>query len=322
MSENEKSVLVPSDNPFIVMFQQKTMDSLRSCLNNDKAVRKFITAIKICFARNEKLAKCSKDSLFDVFLACAEWNLYPSATTGDCYVIPYKVKGVDTATFQLGYQGMITLAYRAGCKQVLAEVVCENDRFKYEYGLNQTLKHIPVKFGGEDAKGKPIGAYAIITLESGKSIMKIMDAEEIFAFRNKSQSYSADLKYKSTNSPWQPKNDPQLNMWKKTVIKQLFKMIPKTPIIHDVLEHDTKGDVERGESILNVGAPQIEDNVKYASKEDVEAAYAVAIKEGWPGKDMDITMEKITETKPVDTSKITEAHLKEFKVAIYQGIPA
>lgn len=311
-------VLVPSDNPFIVMFQQKTMDSLRSCLHNDKAVKKFVTAIKICFSRNKNLAKCTQDSLFDVFLACAEWNLYPSTTTGDCYVIPYG----DTATFQLGYQGMITLAYRAGCQQVLIEIVYENDNFTYEYGLNQTLKHIPVKFGGPDKRGKAIGAYAIITLGSGQQVMKIMDKEEIFAFREKSQSYSRDVKKKTKYSPWQPENDPQLIMWKKTVLKQLFKIIPKTPLIHEVIEKEVTGDIIRGEYTYNEDTPQIEDNTTYATTEEITGAYGTARNEGWGDADIDEAMERITGMKPVETSKITEQHLKEFKLAIYQGLPA
>jgi recombinational DNA repair protein RecT len=70
-----------------------------------------------------------------------------------------------------------------------------------------------------------------------------MSKKDIFDFRAKSQGYQRDVKNKTKYSPWQPENDPQLNMWKKTCVRQLFKMLPKSPEMKAALDESEKGDI-------------------------------------------------------------------------------
>jgi recombination protein RecT len=216
---------------------EKTQEILKSYFNNNpQSVIKFVSSMRLCFRANPKLAGCSKDSLIDVFMKCAEWGLFPSNTTGECYVIPYGKE----AQFQLGYQGMVTLAYRSGIKRICAEVIYENDKFNYSFGLNPMLDHVPSIF--ED-RGEPKGAYAVAILDNGESIFKIMSKQDIFAFREKSQGYQRDVKNKTKYSPWQEQNDPQLNMWKKTCVRQLFKMLPKSQEMKAAFDESEKSDI-------------------------------------------------------------------------------
>ena len=51
-------------------------------------------------------------------------------------LIPYKNKGALECQFQIGYKGLIDLAYRNGQMQTIqTHAVFENDYFDYEYGL-------------------------------------------------------------------------------------------------------------------------------------------------------------------------------------------
>jgi phage RecT family recombinase len=231
--------LAVSSNNFIEAFQSKpeVKEALASYLGGPEKISKFVGAMRMCFMKNPKLNKCTKASLAGVFLDCVSWSLFPSPVTGEAYVIPYG----DTATFQLGYQGMVTLGYRAGLKMIDAHIVYSKDEFKHSFGLKPTLLHEPDPFA-ED-RGEPIGAYAMAILESGESVFKVMGKEAIFKFREKSQGWKNDNKYKKKDSPWQEINDPQLNMWKKTCIKQLFKLLPKSSILQQAIAADTKGDV-------------------------------------------------------------------------------
>lgn len=275
--------LAVQGNNFIEKFQanDNIRTALTSYLGDERKVVRFVSSMKMCFATNPKLSKCSSDSLRNVFLNCAEWGLYPSHVTGECYVIPYK----DEATFQLGYQGMIALAYRAGVKYIDAQVVYENDVFDYEYGANKTLKHVPDKFS--DDRGDPKGAYAIATLESGITTFEILGKADIFKHRAKSQSWKSSQKY----SPWNPDNDPQLIMWKKTALKQLFKMLPKTPEIRGAVNADIKGD------IIDMDASQ-DDNVSMSQVEVV--TFMSRLRESYSKTMVDMAIEEVLKRKVIE----------------------
>jgi recombination protein RecT len=206
--------------------------------NDDRRALKFMSAVTYSMSKTPKLQKCTKESLLQAFLACAEYQLYPSNVAGEAFVIPYG----DEAQFQLGYQGIITLLYRSGnVKAIYAEIVYKNDQFSCSLGIEQTLEH-NVKDWFSD-RGEPMGAYAVAVLQSGERLFKVMPKETIFKFREKSQSWKSDLKYKKKNSPWHPENDPDLMMWKKTALKQLAKLLPKNSEIFEAISRDTSADV-------------------------------------------------------------------------------
>jgi recombinational DNA repair protein RecT len=63
-----------------------------------------------------------------------------------------------------------------------------------------------------------------------------MHKDDILVFRD---NYSQSYKSKDNSfSPWHIKNDPQLNMRKKTVLKQLVKYLPKNEKIAKAIEID------------------------------------------------------------------------------------
>ena len=51
-------------------------------------------------------------------------------------------------------------------------------------------------------------------------------------------SKSANGQYGDKYSPWNPDNDPELNMWRKTAIKQIAKILPKNEEIYKALDTD------------------------------------------------------------------------------------
>jgi recombination protein RecT len=216
---------------------------------NEKKALKFMSAVVYSMSKTPKLQNCTKESLLQAFMCCAELGLYPSNVAGEAYVIPYG----DTAQFQLGYQGIITLLYRSGNVMALyAEIIYEKDEFRCSLGTNQELVHEANLLGD---RGDPVGAYAVAKLKSGERIFKVLPKETIFKFREKSQGYNRDLvkekehskkknKYPfKANSPWYPENDPDLMMWKKTAVKQLSKLLPKNSEIFDAIAKDTNNDV-------------------------------------------------------------------------------
>jgi recombination protein RecT len=153
----------------------------------------------------------------------AQLELMPSDVSGEAYVLPYK----GQAQFQLGYQGLVTLFYRSGAKDITTEIVYKNDTFSYRNG---EVMHEPDIFG--DDRGEAIGAYVIVTVQSGGKVTKVMSKKDILAIGKKfSKSFGTNF------SPWDAKNDPELWMWKKTVLKQAAKLVPKnSQIVHAIAE--------------------------------------------------------------------------------------
>jgi recombinational DNA repair protein RecT len=84
------------------------------------------------------------------------------------------------------------------------------------------------------ARGKAIGVYAIAIDQDGNKTMKYMSMEEVMEFKKFSKSKDSQL------SPWNPANDPEGNMLRKTVIKQISKNFPLTEEIYSAISEDNK----------------------------------------------------------------------------------
>lgn len=64
--------------------------------------------------------------------------------------------------------------------------------------------------------------------------MKYMSIDEAMEFKKFSKSKD------STFSPWNPANDPEGNMLRKTVIKQIAKNFPLSEEIYSAISEDNK----------------------------------------------------------------------------------
>jgi len=153
-------------------------------------------------------------SLFASILHCAEMGLNPSQMVGEFFFIPYK----DSITPILGYKGLLTLLMRSSkVKKIWSEVVYEDDDFEYELGLEPKLLHTPNHHSIRNSKNiKCIYACAKIDNEV---IFKVMFKNEIQNIINMSKVPN-DLFFND-------KKDPEQWMAKKTVLKQLAKLMPK-----------------------------------------------------------------------------------------------
>ena len=153
-------------------------------------------------------------SLFASILHCAEMGLNPSQMVGEFFFIPYK----DSITPILGYKGLLTLLMRSSkVKKIWSEVVYEDDDFEYELGLEPKLLHTPNHHSVRNSKNiKCIYACAKI---DNDVIFKVMFKNEIQNIINMSKVPNELF--------FNDKKDPEQWMAKKTVLKQLAKLMPK-----------------------------------------------------------------------------------------------
>ena len=61
-----------------------------------------------------------------------------------------------------------------------------------------------------------------------------MAKDEVLEFRKFSKSGTSEY------SPWNPKNDPELNMWRKTIIKQIAKNLSLTEEAYKAIASDNE----------------------------------------------------------------------------------
>ncbi len=201
---------------------------------DEKKALKFLSSVVASVQKNPKLLECSPDSVINSFMTMAQLELMPSDVSGEAYVLPYNDKRLGMiAQFQLGYQGLVTLFYRAGAKSIHADIVREKDAFSY---VNGEITHAPDVFA--DDRGKAIGAYVIVTLGSGEKIAKVMKAKDILAIGSRFSK-----SFKSSFTPWNESQDPELWMWKKTVLKQAAKLVPKNEAIFKAVAEDNKDSI-------------------------------------------------------------------------------
>lgn len=212
--------------------------SLKTTLNNEykkqivnyfgdeKKALKFLSGVIANVQKTPKLLECDATTVINSFMTMAQLEFMPSDVSGEAYVLPYG----KVAQFQLGYQGLVTLFYRAGVKSIVAEIVYKNDSFKY---VNGVIEHSPDIFS--DDRGVAVGCYVIVETQGGGLISKVMTKKEIISI---GQKFSKS--FKSSFSPWNEKNDPQLWMWKKTVLKQVAKLVPKNETIFKAIAEDNK----------------------------------------------------------------------------------
>lgn len=193
--------------------EQRKPDIIKALPQHMKADR-FLRVILTTLRLNTKLAACNQASFLGAMMTSAQLGLEVNTPLGEAFIIPYGKE----AQFQVGYQGILSLAYRTNqYAMVYAMEVYKNDKFDFWYGLNPDLIHKPAK----DPEGEPTHYYAVYHLANGGKAFRVWTKEKIIVHAKKfSASYKA-----GGDSPWKTDFD---SMAKKTVLKDLFKYAPKS----------------------------------------------------------------------------------------------
>lgn len=184
-------------------------------LDADKFARIVLTEVN----RTPKLADCTSASLLGAVMLAAQLGLEPGPL-GHCYLIPYRVRQVDTVQFQLGYKGIIDLARRSGeLLSLVGRAVRPGDEFQFEYGLDERLVHRP---GLDNEDEEATHFYAVAKFKDGGHVFVVLTRGQVEGYRLRSQS--------------QKKGDPPSGAWGtdyeamaiKTAIRRLAPYLPLT----------------------------------------------------------------------------------------------
>lgn len=210
---------------YIKSMEGEIKKALPSVLTPERFTRMVLSAL----STNPKLGACTPKSFLGAMMNAAQLGLEPNTPLGQAYLIPFKNHGVDEVQFQIGYKGLIDLAYRSGEIEVVqAHIVYENDEFECSYGLNPTLIHKPA--GGD--RGESVSVYAMFKTKSGGYGFEVMSMDDV---RRHAEKYSQA--YKTSFSPWKTSFE---EMAKKTVLKRVLKYAPlKSDFVRAVTSDET-----------------------------------------------------------------------------------
>lgn len=187
----------------------------------DRIARLALTQVK----QNQQLANCTAQSFAGALLTSSALGLEPGVN-GECYLVPYRDRKSGTTECQLiiGYQGIAKLYWQSPLAEYIdTGWVGENDEFDYAKGLRPYMEHKPAR--GE--RGKPIYYYAIVRIKgAAEPIWDVFTPEQIQKLRRGKVGTSGDIP------------DPERWMERKTALKQVLKLAPKSTRLDRAMSSD------------------------------------------------------------------------------------
>lgn len=232
------------ENPLVaiskVLKSQECYQMLVSCMPDardkegmDRAEQYAIMAYAT-IVNNPSLQRCTPNS-FKKSLADAAGLRLPVDRRGLAYFVPYKNKqGNYEAQFQVGYLGLIDLAYRSGkVKSFTAHCIYESERERVTIDRTDGRFTVVHPYSFSKPAGNLIAVYATAEVEGLGPQTMVLRKDEVEKYRKMS---------KAPNSPaWK---DHYEAMAKKTAIRQLAKFLPKAIMeeFHQALAKDAESE--------------------------------------------------------------------------------
>jgi len=216
--------------PDLKGFLTKHQDAIQQVAARSITPDRMVRLVCAAASRQPELAKCSPISILRAMMQSAELGLEVCSGTNEAYLVSYYNKKANTteAQFIPGYQGLVKLAIESGkVKNIESRVVYENDTFDYELGMCPKITHKPTL----KSRGEVLAFYAIAHLTDGSTQFDLMTKEEVDAIRGRSKA--------SGFGPWVTDYN---EMAKKTVVRRLYKMLPKSKAMADALEVQAKAE--------------------------------------------------------------------------------
>lgn len=187
----------PSEKALAVSKFQGVMNNsyyqtlLQNTLKENKGT--FCTSLMELFSSDEKLMQCNPVDLMAEALKAASLHLPLNKQLGQCYILPFKNKGVMTPTLVVGTRGYLQLAMRTGKYETInADVVYEGELSSY----NKVTGNLDLS--GQRTSNVPVGYFAYFKMKSGLSKLLYMSLEDVCSY---AKQYSPTVKFNQNITP-------------------------------------------------------------------------------------------------------------------------
>ena len=244
----------------IKLMEGEIRKALPTVITPERFTRMVLSAV----STTPLLANCTTQSFFAAMMSAAQLGLEPNSQLNQAWLIPFKNNkkgGIYEVQFQIGYKGLLDLAYRSGeIAMIQAHVVYENDVFEYEYGLEAKLSHKPAMTN----RGNPTHVYAVFKLKNGGYNYEVMSMEDV---RRHGERFSKSF----GSGPWQTNFE---EMAKKTCLKKILKYAPLKSEFVRAIAQDSTVKTELASDMYEVTAEE------YEIREDVDTKTGELKEEG------------------------------------------
>ncbi|MGB5812040.1 MAG: recombinase RecT [Polyangiales bacterium] len=253
-------------------YKEQMSIALPKHLSPDRMLRLTMTTI----ANEPKLLECTQSSLVGSVMQLAQLGLEPGVL-GHAYLLPYwnGKKQATEAQIIVGYKGLLKLARNSGqISTVMANVVYEPESsgvsgsFEYSYGLVDKLHHVPT-----DEPVTPddlTHAYSIVKLKDGGVQWEVMNRREVLEVKSGSRA--------GNSGPWKT-HEPE--MWKKTVLRRICKLLPSSIELQTAIALDENADagIPQTFDVIDVGALAEQENVERSDQSQGDGGEAPGAEE-------------------------------------------
>ena len=214
------SKATPASNAITITkdFLESRTESITSMLPEGISEKKFMAGFYNALYRTPALAACDKTSLLLACMNLAAVGLTPNNPLGLAYLLPYRNNKTNREECQaiIGFQGLLHLCRQSGqIASVEAWAVYDGDVFDYAFGTTPYVHHVP-----KNTTKDLTHAYAVVRLTSGAVQFDVMTRAEIDAIKDRSKA--------SKYGPWVT-DYPE--MAKKTVLRRITKVLPKSDLL-------------------------------------------------------------------------------------------
>ena len=202
----------------VLELKPELMKVLPKAIPSERFIRTVLTALTL----NPGIAEASQKSILASCLKAASDGLELDGR--EAALVVYRSKAGPIAQYLPMIYGIIKKVRQSGDVSVLnAFVVCENDEYTVEFGMEPKIHHIPALKG---PRGKPEAVYAVCRFKDGTADLETMTYDDVERIRSRSKA--------KNSGPWVTDWD---EMAKKTVIRRLAKRLP--------MSTDTMGMISR-----------------------------------------------------------------------------
>lgn len=199
-------------------------------------VSEQVLAKEISFAlqhvnKNQQLKKADGTSVMQSIMNVCQVGLSLNPVQKLGYLVPRwdSLKKINTVAFEPSYQGLVKLLTDSGSvSMIYSHLVYEGDEFEVSFGTSTELVHKP-KYASKNVTH----VYAVAILPNGIKVPEVMTFEEIESIRERSDSYKAFKAGKIKSCVWSTDFG---EMARKTVIRRIFKYLPKTERFENVAQ--------------------------------------------------------------------------------------
>ncbi|WP_257264503.1 RecT family recombinase [Endozoicomonas sp. ONNA2] len=206
--------------------------ALESVLPPGLELRRFMRTVSNLLqthAQSARLLAADRQSLFNACLKAAGDGLLLDGREAVLTVFHESKSNTDKVTYMPMVQGLVKLARNSSeISNIVSEVVYDKDEFIYRPGIDEHPLHQPDWFG---ERGKPIGAYAVVTTKDNEKIVTVLARDRILAIGQGGRNADQYMPGKGAHF---------VEWWKKTVIKNALKYSPKSTYLASAMAADNE----------------------------------------------------------------------------------